>query len=59
MEAGYTVVNAVSGYDNIVELINHESKNQIVLLGWINKLNAYKLKSNETVGVWKLKKLKN
>jgi hypothetical protein len=59
MKAGYTILNAVSNYDNIVEVINHEKNNEVVYLGWINTVTPYKTKSKESVGVWKLKKLKN
>jgi hypothetical protein len=59
MKAGYTILNGVMNYDKIVEVINHEKINQVVNLGWLITASPYKLRSHETVGVWKLKQLKN
>lgn len=59
MKSRYTILNAVMNYDNIVEVINHQTKNQVVNLGWLIPSSPYKLKNHETVGVWKIKKLKN
>ena len=59
MKSRYTILNAVMNYDNIVEVINHQTKNQVVNLGWLMTSSPYKLKNYETVGVWKIKKLKN
>jgi hypothetical protein len=59
MKTGYTILNAVSNYDNIIEVVNHEKRNEIVHLGWINTVSAYRCRTKETVGVWKIVKLKN
>ena len=59
MKAGYKVIDGLNSYDNILEVINKQKTNEIIHLGWINPFTAYKLRSYETVGVWKLKKLKN
>lgn len=59
MKAGYTILNSVMDIDKIIEVINYEKKSEIVHLGWTITSSPYKLRSHETVGVWKLKQLKN
>lgn len=59
MKAGYKIIDGLSSYDKIMEVINNEKTNEIIHLGWINPITAYKQKGSETVGVWKLKNLKN
>lgn len=59
MKAGYKVIDGLNSYDKILEVINKQKTNEIIHLGWISPITAYKCKSNDTVGVWKLKKIKN
>jgi len=57
MKTGYIILNAVYKGDNIIEVMNHSDKNEVVHLGWIKPKSAYSFKSKDTVGVWKLKQL--
>ena len=59
MKTGYTILNGVGKGDNIIEVMNHLETNQVVNLGWIFPKTAYSFRTKDTVGVWKIKKLKN
>ena len=59
MKEGYTILNAIMRGDNVIEVINHSDRNEVVNLGWVFPKTAYIAKNNKSVGVWKPKKLKN
>lgn len=59
MEAGYRVIDAVGKGDTICEVRNNHKSNEVINLGWIFPNSAYKTKDNNSVGVWKLKQIKN
>ena len=59
MKSGYRVINSVSNGATAIEVINNEKENHIMNLGWIYLRTAYYTKDKSTVGVWKLKQLKN
>ena len=59
MKAGYSVIHSVINGDKLIEVINRPIINTVINLGWIFPQTAYKKKDENTVGVWKLKQLKN
>ena len=59
MKAGYTVKNASITGDKLIEVINYQHSNTVLNMGWFYTETPYKLKDENTVGVWKLKQLKN
>ena len=59
MKAGYTVVNTLMIGDKLIEVINYERTNKVLNMGWIFPETPYKLKDENTVGIWKLKHFKN
>ena len=59
MKAGYTVSNVSFTGSKIVEVINYEHSNRVLNMGWIFPKTPYKTKDENTVGVWKIKQLKN
>jgi len=56
MKAGYTVKNLFYSFDKFIEVINYEAKNEVVNFGWLFIDNIPK--DTNTVGIWKIKKLK-
>lgn len=59
MKAGYNIVNSISIGNTAIEVLNRQDSNDIINLGWMYLKTAYIYKSESTVGVWKLKQLKN
>ena len=59
MKAGYYTSNVISEGNSVIEVINNSESNLVMNLGWIYMKTLIALKSKNTIGVWKLKQLKN
>jgi len=59
MKAGYTIIHDdyINESDTIMEVLNYDHKNTITFYAWPDR-SCFKVMS-DTIGVWKIKQLKN
>jgi len=56
MREGYKIDCFINySFDKFIEVINFESLNEVLNLGWTNENKLNESKNKYTVGVWKIK----
>lgn len=58
MIAGYDVSNLFLPEHTVIEVINNRITNHVINLGWRFERTIRLIKNKNSVGIWKIKKLK-